>query len=247
MLFFWLRIVCCSLPLLGISPSTLAGPWEIGSTNPSKTKKIKIEFTRKHTDSKDTYGFPILKFAAPFSDDLSFEAAAGYGAVDTPQRGSRGGAKDITAKLMWRFIGKSGNRPAFLLEPKFSFDTGDTASGVGAGVTTLKMPLRAGKQFGKVRLTAEVFHTHGFKHAYTDIVGYGGLIEYSPHERWIVGIDLLNDHPLHDGGAHHLRSNAAVKLKATSRIELQALVGRSVENRRGESATNVKFVASFKF
>lgn len=247
MLFSGLRNGCFSLVLLAVPTTTLAGPWEVGSTNPSKTKKIKMELTGKYTDSKDTYGVPVLKFAAPLADDSSFEVATGYGVVDKSQQGSRGGARDITAKLMWRFIGETDHRPAFLLEPKFTFDTGDTGSGVGGDATTLKMPVRAGKQFGSVRLTGELFYTHGFRHDYEDVAGYGGLIEYSPHERWVVGVDLLNDRPAHAGSRYHLRSNAAIKLKATPKIELEALVGRSIENRRGEPATSVKFVASFKF
>lgn len=242
-----LRDFCLLLALLALPATALAGPWEVGNTNPSKTKKIKLEFTGKYTATKDSYGIPVVKFAAPLADDLSFEIATGYGIVDKPPEGSRGGARDATAKLKWRVIDETDGRPALLLEPKFTFDTGDTRAGVGGGSTTLKMPIRAGKQFGPVRLTGEFFYTHDFDHDDEDILGYGGLIEYAPHERWVVGIDLLSDRPARDASRYHLRSNVAVKLKATPKTELQALIGRSLENRRGELATNVKFVASFKF
>ncbi len=242
-----LRNFCFSIVLLAIPATVLAGPWEVGSTNPDNAKKIKVEFAGKYTDSRNTYGVPVFEFAAPMTNDLSFEVGAGYGVIDKPQTGSRGGAKDITAKLKWRFFTETGHRPAFMLEPKFTFDTGDADSGVGGGVTTLKLPVRAGKQFGHVRLTGEVFYTHGFKHDHENILGYGGLIEYSPTGNWVIGVDLLNDRPAQEGGRYHLRSNAAIKLKVAPKIELEALVGRSIENRRGELATNVKLVAAFKF
>lgn len=232
--------------LAALLPATaFAGPWEVGSTSPSTSRKVKAEVTWKHTDSKDTWARPVLKFAAPLARDLSFEVAAGYGIVEKSNGATRSGAKDFTGKLKWRFVEEGDRRPAWLVEPKFSFDTG--SPGIGGGVTTLKTPLRAGKQFGKLRLTAEVSHTHGFAHDYDDLVGYGALLEYAPNPRWIVGVDLLNDRPLHDGGRYHLRGNAAFKYKASKRFELQGLLGRSAENRRGELATSAKFVAAYKF
>ena len=156
------------------------------------------------------------------------------------------GAKDMAAKLMWQFLDETSSRPVFLMEPRLAFVIDDASSGVGAGFTTLKVPLRGGKRFGKVRLTGEVFYTRGFARNYSDMVGYGGLVEYSPDERWVVGVDLFNDCPVHDR-RYHLRSNAAVKFKAVHNVELQGLIGRSVENRRGELATNFRFIASYTF
>ena len=225
----------------------LAGPWEVGGTSPSKQKKLKAEVTWKHTDAKDVWARPVLKFAAPLAEGLSYEVAAGYGIVEKDNGLVRGGARDVSAKLKWRFVEEADRRPAFLVEPKFTFATGDSASGVGGGVTTLKTPVRAGKQFGRFRVTAEVSHTHGFAHGYKDLVGYGGLLEYAPDSRWTVGVDLLADRPVHEGSRYHLRSNAAFKYKAGKNVELQGLLGRSIENRRGELATSAKLVAVYKF
>lgn len=238
----WLAIAALALPAVA-----LAGPWEVGGTSPSKTKKVKAEVTWKHTDSKDTWARPVLKFAAPLTSSSSYEVSAGYGIIEKANGATQTGAKDFTAKLKWRFLEETASRPALLVEPKFTFDTGDKVSGVGGGVTTLKVPVRAGKQFGKVRLTGEVFYTHGFDNQYDDTVGYGGLFEYSLTKRLLVGVDLLNDRPIHDGGRYHWRSNAAFKYKATESIELQGLIGRTIENRRGEMATNAKIVAVLKF
>ncbi len=245
------RQLCAGLLLaiaaLAAPATVLAGPWEVGSTSPSKAKKVKAEVTWKHTDAKDTWARPVLKFAAPLADDLSYEVAAGYGIVEKANGTTRGGARDVSAKLKWRFLDETDGRPAFLVEPKFTFATGDKAAGIGSGVTTLKTPVRAGKQFGKVRLTGEVFYTHGFAHDYNDMIGYGGLLEYAPDSHWIVGVDLLDDRPVDHGSRHHLRGDVAFKYKAGKHVELQGLLGRSVENHRGELATNAKFVASYKF
>lgn len=236
-----------AIAVLAVPRPVLAGPWEVGSTNPSKTKKVEAEVTWKHTVSKDTWARPVLKFAAPLADGLSYEIAAGYGIVEKANGTTRGGARDATAKLMWRFLDETDDRPAFLVEPKFTFDTGDEAAGIGGGVTTLKTPLRAGKQFGRTRLTGEVFYTHGFAHGYDDLVGYGGLLEYAPDPRWIVGVDLIDDRPVGRGSGHHLRGEVAFKYKAGKQVELHGLLGRSIENQRGEPATDAKFAAEYKF
>lgn len=241
-----LQAVLLAAAALALPLAAQAGPWEVGSTSPSKTKKVKAEVTWKHTDSKDTWARPVLKFAAPLAEDLSYEVSAGYGIVEKANGTTRGGAKDVTGKLKWRFVNETDTHPAFLVEPKFTFDTGDRAAGIGGGVTTLKVPLRAGKQFGRMRLTGEVFYTHGFDHDYHDVAGYGGLVEYQLTKRMLVGVDLLNDRPVHDGH-HHLRGDAAFKFKASEDVELQGLIGRSVENLRGEMATSAKVVAVYKF
>jgi hypothetical protein len=224
-----------------------AGPWEVGSTSPSKSRKIKAEVTWKHTDSKDTWARPIIKIGGPLNSNLSYEVGGGYGIIEKANGTTRSGARDLTGKLKWRFLTETATRPAFLVEPKFTFNTGDATSGVGGGVSTLKTPVRAGKQFGDFRLTGEVFYTHGFAHRYDDTLGYGGLLEYSPNDRWILGVDVINDRPVDDGGRYHVRTEGAFKFKLNSAVELQGLIGRSVENRRGELATNAKFVMAVKF
>lgn len=236
-----------ALGVLMLPAAVQAGPWEVGSISPSKSKQIKVEITKKHTSARDTWGLPVLKFAAPLNDDLSYQIATGYGIVDRTSAAPRGGAKDLAAKLKWLILDESEKYPALLLEPKLTLDTGDVTSGVSDGVTTLKTSLRAGKQFGKFHVTGEIRYTHGYTHHYDNIIGYGGLIEYAANERWTMGMDLLNDRPVHDSGRYHLRSNFALKLKATHKVEVQGLIGRSIENHRGKLATNIELVSKYKF
>lgn len=240
-----IRPTVWSFALFVLPAAVMAGPWEVGGVGLRETQEVTLEAGWRRIDSKETWAVPVLKLAAPLGDDLSYEVSAGYRILERSPGGTRRGAKDIAAKLMWQFLGETASRPVLLMEPKLTFVI-DAASGGMGGVTTLKMPLRGGKRFGKIRLTGEVLYTHGFARDYDDLVGYGGLVEYSPDERWVVGVDLFNDCPVHDG-RYHLRGNAAFKFKAMDNVELQGLIGRSVENRRGELATNVRFIASYTF
>lgn len=244
-----MRVACAWFATAAlVSPMiATAGPWEVGSVSPAKTMKFKAEVTYKHTDSKDTWARPAIKFAAPLTSDMSYEIAGGYGIVEKDGGFERGGNRDISAKLKWRLLRETDSRPVFLVEPKVTFGSGDQAAGISDGVTTLKLPLRAAKTFGKMRLTGEAFYTHGFDHDYQDVVGYGGLLEYSVAEPLLIGIDLLSDRPTHDPGKYHLRSNVAFKWYATKAFEVQGLIGRSIENHRGKLATSAKVVTVYKF
>lgn len=213
-----------------VSPCiALAGPWEVGSTSPGKQKKVKAEVTWKHAGSKDVWGRPVLKYAAPLARDVSYEVAGGYGIIDRKDGPTRSGSRDLTAKLKWRFAGETDRRPAFLVEPKFTFATGDGTSGVGGGVTTIKTPVRAGKQFGPFRVTAEVFYKHGFAHDYTDMIGYGGLLEYAPNPTLTVGVDLVSDRPAAFPAAE--RHPLPVQ-RPSCRGTLTMTLGRAHESRR---------------
>lgn len=240
------------LALLGaaalfVTNAAQAGPWDVGDTKPSKQYKIKFKSEWKHTSSKDSIYAPTIKFGGPISPRLSYELATGYGSVKKQGQSSQSGMDDFSAKLKVGLMSEKGSRPDVMLEPKLSFDTGDVASGVGAGVTTLQLPLRAGKSFGNYYLTGEVRYTHGFDSGYTNKVGYGALLEYKPSPTWVVGMDLFNERPVHDGGSYHLRSNVAVKYKPGKHWEWHGLVGRSVHNAAEQPQTKVKFEIVYKF
>lgn len=232
--------------LLGLPVASTAGPWEVGGTTPGKNTALKLELAWKHTASKDTWTRPVLKFGGPLAENLSYEVSGGYGAVEKQGQPTRSGMKDFTGKLKWGLMSEADRGVDLLLEPKLTFDTGDVASGVGGGVTTLKLPLRVGKSYGKVHLTGEVRYTHGFDGDYADLAGYGGLVEYKPSSRWVVGVDLINDRPVH-GGGDHWRSNVAFKYKPDKHWEWQGLLGRSIHNERGSMATSVKVELAYKF
>lgn len=240
--FHGLALVALVAPVVA-----LAGPWEVGSVSPSKTMKVKAEVTYKHTDSKDTWARPVIKFAKPLTPDMSYEFSGGYGIVEKDGGFERGGSRDISGKIKWRLLRETESLPVFVVEPKVTFGSGDQQAGISDGVTTLKLPLRAAKTFGKIRVTAETFYTRSFDHQKDDTVGYGGLLEYTVSKPLVVGIDLLADRPTGEPGKYHLRTNVAFKWYPTKKFEVQGLVGRSIENRRGQLATAAELVTVYKF
>lgn len=233
---------------MGCPLVALAGPWEVGGTGIDTGYKFKVELGYKGTATQTNWVKPGIGFAAPLNSRLSYEIAVGHGMVETTM-GKSSGMRDLDAKIKWKLQEENGERHdlAWLLEPKLTLPTGDKAAGIGGDRTSLELPLRAGKTLGKIYLTGEFRYTHVFDDDHDQLVGYGGLVEYFPSNKWVIGVDLISDMPLGDSALYHLRSNAAIKWKPSKAFEIQALLGRSITNRRGLMTTSAKVVAEFKF
>lgn len=228
--------------------TAIAGPWEVGGTGVDTGYKFKMELGYKNTAAQTNWVRPGIGFAAPLNSRLSYELAIGHG-VNESSSASSSGLRDLDLKLKWKLQQQdsASNNLDWLLEPKLTLPTGDNAAGIGGEKTSLELPLRAGRNFGKLYVTGEVRYTHVFDPGYDKLFGYGGLVEYFPSEKWVVGVDLITDMPLGEASLYHLRSNAAVKWKPSKSFELQTLLGRSLSNQRGLATTSAKMVAEFKF
>lgn len=241
-------VVLCVATVAAVTPfEGRAGPWEVGGTGIDKTRKLKAEIALKRTRSQDQWVRPGFGYAAPWTERLSYEVGLGHGVVEDADGRRRSGTRDFEAKLKWQLQEEDGRRLAWLFEPKLTLPTGDRGAGIGGERTALELPLRAGRTVGKLYFTGEVRYTHVFEGGHDRLAGYGGLVEYFPNPRWVVGVDLINDMPVDDRGRYHLRSNLAGKWRPNAHFELQALLGRSIENRRGEPVTSMKVVAEYKF
>ncbi|RZA06806.1 MAG: hypothetical protein EOP02_37985 [Proteobacteria bacterium] len=234
-----------AMVLAPLATGARAGPWEIGGTGIDSGYKAKIEVAYKDTASQTTWVRPAIGFAAPLNSRMSYELGLGHGVVEAAGDRSSG-TRGLDMKLKWK-LGDAARGLDWLVEPKLTIPIDDQASDIGAHKAVLEMPLRAGKALGKYYFTAEARYTHEFKSGYDSLVTYGGLIEYFPNQRWVVGLDLLSDLPIEGERRHHLRTNGAIKWRPTQRFEVQALLGRSIQNRRAEKATTAKVVVEYKF
>ncbi len=226
--------------------SAAAGPWEVGGLGIDKSRKVKVEAALRDNDESKTWAWPVLGYAHPLNARTSFEIGYGYGTIE---RGDdrRSGARDLDVKLKYQIATQSQDRLAWLFEPKLSIPVGDEKSGIGRGKYAAELPLRAGRKVGRTTYTGELRYTHVFgASSGSQLVGMGGLVEFEPSDRWVVGVDLFADAPV--GGRHgvHSRANLAAKWRPGP-FEVQALVGRTLSNDRGLPQTSYKLVVERKF
>ncbi|PZQ33383.1 MAG: hypothetical protein DI562_01785 [Stenotrophomonas acidaminiphila] len=230
-----------------LAPEAIAGPWEVGGTGVDRKRKLKAEVALRESPDSRVWARPVLGYALPYSDALSFEVAHGYGVVEQ-EGGRRSGVRDLDVKLKYQLARETPEQLAWLIEPKLSVPVGDERSGIGRGRYALELPLRASRTVDALTYTAEARYTHVFgAERAQQLWGVGGLIEYVPAPTWVVGIDLFADTVLNDAGRYHLRSNVAGKWRPSDTFEVQALVGRSVSNRRGPEQTSYKLVFEYKY
>lgn len=237
------------LPLLAIlfalPFAAAAGPYEVGSTSTAKGLKFKSNLQWKHSIGKDAWVLPKFGVGGPLNERIELSVGTGYGVVDKTGGATRGGMRDLSVGLKWRMLDEDGARPAITIEPELVLPTGDERAGIGSGAYAFELPLRAGRQFGAMRLTGEVSASRVFGRD-EDQLGAGVLLEYFGGPQWSAGVELVADSPREDIGAVHLRANVGAKRKVGKHVEWQALAGRSVENRRGDRTTTLKLVFEYK-
>jgi hypothetical protein len=245
-----IRNVGRSLAMLcgaALAPEAFAGPWEVGGTGIDRKRKLKAEVALRESPDSRVWARPVLGYALPFNDTMSFEVAYGYGVMEQGAQ-RRGGTRDLDVKLKYQLAQETPARLAWLIEPKLSLPVGDERSGVGRGRYALELPLRASRTIGALTYTGEARYTHVFGAAQAQqLWGVGGLVEYVPSPTWVVGIDLFADTAFHEAGRYHVRSNVAGKWRPSDAFEVQALVGRSIRNQRGPAQTSYKLVFEYKY
>lgn len=230
--------------LLSCTGLVHAGPYETGSTSTAKTVKFKSNVQWKHTASKDTWVRPKLGVGMPINDHMEFSMGTGYGVIDPASGPSRGGMNDLSVGIKWRLRDEDDSHAAITIEPSLSVPTGAEDAGTGKGAYGMKLPLRVGRQAGSLRLTGEVNVARTFGQD-ADQVGSGLLLEYFGGPDWSCGVEMVADAPRTALDDWHLRANIGAKRKFGPHMQWQALLGRTVENRRGEAATTVKVVFEY--
>jgi hypothetical protein len=239
--------VVVMLAVLVIAQEASAGPWEVGGTGIDRKRKLKAEIALRESGQDRVWARPVIGYAMPFNDRMSFEFAYGYGIVEGAQD-TRSGARDLDVKLKYQLAEETPTRLAWLFEPKLGIPVGDERSGVGRGRYALELPVRASRTVDALTYTVEGRYMHivGGRQD-QQLWGMGGLVEYAPRSTWVIGVDVFADAPVNAADRYHLRSNLAGKWRPSPAWELQALLGRSLDNRRGVPQTSYKLVLEHKF
>ncbi|KAF1685670.1 hypothetical protein B1992_10725 [Pseudoxanthomonas broegbernensis] len=224
-----------------------AGPWEVGGTGVDSKRKVKAEVALRDSSGARVWARPVLGYAHPVNERMSFEVSHGYGVIDRPgYRAS--GARDLDVKLKYQLARESPTGLAWLVEPKLGVPVGDDRKGIGRGRHAVELPLRASRTVDATTYTGEVRYTHvlGGDHGQR-LWGVGGLVEHVPGPAWVLGVDVFADTPVDRASRYHVRSNVAAKWRPTAAFEVQGLVGSTLTNRRGEEQVSYKVVLEYKY
>lgn len=230
------------------TPVAWCGSYEIGDADVVKTFKIDGLVTYERTGGIQVWRRPALSFGMGLTDTIELNMGSGYGIVSPRHGDHRSGIHDAFVALKWRLGDEdpSGRRPAFAIEPEVVLPTGNRHAGMSDGVTSLVLPARVSKHYGNVRLTWQVSYSHVLSRS-EDVLSYGLLYEYVMSSQLSVGMEVLNDVPLHAAGNRHWHGNAGVRWNPVANIEVHGLLGRAWQPPGGDTSTIARMGVEYQF
>lgn len=234
------------LVAMSLAPAVSAGVYDTGDTGTAGGIEIEMMFATTRSHDELGWHSPDLAVNGRVNDRVEWSIGGGYGVVHHGEDVAHRGLGDLSLGTKWRLRDEGpGSSFSLAIEPEFSFPTGDEAKGLGAGAMAFALPLRVARHFGPVRVTGEVSVERVFGRD-EDVLGAGLLAEYAVSEQWSYGVELVADAPRADTGAYHLHGNVGFKWEPGEHVELQALAGRSIDNRQGDPAATYRVFLAYK-
>jgi hypothetical protein len=213
----------CCWPL-----ASVASPFEVPDVDPEEYLELKTTFERESSGDERDWDAPQFELTFPLAEDLELSLESGYAIVEEDGE-SHSGLSDSEVSAKWRFYDRG---TTLTLQPAFTFDTGH-ADGEG---DAFSLGLLAAHSFGTLELSGRL----GVEE---DEVFGSVLFLFTVAEDLRLGAELAGDHD----EALHLRANVGLKWEVSENIEIQALVGRTIENEEGPPATRAKLVIEYEF
>jgi hypothetical protein len=213
----------CCWPL-----ASFASPFEVPDVDPEEYLELKTTLERESSGDQREWDAPQFELTFPLAEDLELSLETGYAIVEEDGE-SHSGLSDSEVSAKWRFYDRG---TTLTLQPAFTFDTGHANDEGDA----FSLGLLAAHSFGPLELSGRI----GVEEDET----FGSLLFlFTVSEDLRLGAELAADH---DEGLH-LRTNAGVKWELSENIEIQALVGRTIENEAGPPSTRAKLVFEYEF
>ncbi len=141
---------------------------------------------------------------------------------------------DTDLKVKWRFLDDDEDRaaPALSIAPNVTIPTAGSKSGLGDGVWRVRLPVQAGKSFGKLSLFAEGGYQFALGRGASDAVIYGFGGQYSVTPKWSVGAELNGAKLTQSGNAVGLIANLGSTVQINKVLQIQASLGRTLRDER---------------
>ncbi len=144
------------------------------------------------------------------------------------------GLADTDLKVKWRFLDENADRaaPALSIAPNVTIPTAGSKSGLGDGVWRVRLPVQAGKTFGKLLLFAEGGYQFALGRGASDAIIYGFGGQYALTPKWSVGAELNGSRLTQSGNAAGLLANFGTSVQISQALQIQASLGRTLHDQR---------------
>jgi hypothetical protein len=214
--------LCCG-PL-----AAFASPFEVPDVDPEEYLELKTTLERESSGDDREWDAPQFELTLPLAAGLELSFESGYAIVEEDGE-SHSGLSDSEVSAKWRFYDRG---TTLTLQPAFTFDTGHLD---GEG-DAFSLGLLAARSFGPLELSGRI----GVEEEET----FGSILFlFTVSEDLRLGAELAADHD----EDLHLRGNLGAKWEVSENIEIQALIGRTLENEEGPPVTRAKLVLEYEF
>jgi hypothetical protein len=224
-----LAALCCA-PL-----GAVASPFEVPDVDPEENIELKTTLERRSSGDLREWDAPQFELTFPAGPDAEVSIESGYAIEESGGERDRGlGDTEVSAK--WRFV--HTDLWKLTLQPAITFDTGD----LGEDDHAFELGLLGARALGPAEVSGRIGYERSFD-GEEDAVFGSVLLLYALNEDVRIGAELAAS----DEDALHLRTNLGVKWAVAEGISLQALIGRTIENREGPPVTRAKLVLEYEF
>jgi hypothetical protein len=160
------------------------------------------------------------------------------------------GLADTDLKVKWRFLDENADSavPALSIAPNVTIPTAGSKNGIGDGAWRVRLPVQAGKSFGKFALFAEGGYQFALGRGASDAVIYGFGGQYAVTPSWSVGAELNGSKLTQSGNVAGLLANFGTSVQVNKALQIQASLGRTVrEERLGGSQLLAQFFLQWQW
>jgi hypothetical protein len=216
--------------------AVLASPFEVPDVDPEENIELKTTLERRSSGDTSEWDAPEFELTFPVRSRVEASIEAAYAIEESGDETQRGFG-DVELNAKWQFL--RTDRTRLTLQPAITFDTADD---LGEDDHALELSLLGARTLDAFELDGRIGYERSFDGEEDAYFG-SALLLFDVSEGVRVGAELAATH----ADALDLRANVGIKWEVAEHLELQALIGRTVEYDEGPPVTRAKLVLEYEF
>jgi hypothetical protein len=211
-------------PMLTDDPETPgAGNWEINTA-----------YTEQRTNEEHLRSFPHIDFNYGLGEHIQLKYETGWLFADSPD-GVKSGLDDSLLGFKWRFLDQERGGVNMSVYPQLQVEnnTGSASRGIAQPGPNLFLPVELSREFGKLKLVAEVGYQYFRTQDNEWVVGLLGRVEASDHLEVMAEVRNFSQKFLNQGD---LVVNVGLRQTLSPKLRLLASVGTGLTNTPGATS-----------
>lgn len=211
-------------PMLTDDPETPgAGKWEINAA-----------YTEERTNEEHRRSFPHIDFNYGLGEHIQLKYETGWVFADSPD-GVKSGLDNSLLGVKWRFLDQERTGLNMSTYPQLQVEnnTGSVSRGSAEPGPNLFLPVELSREFGAVKLVAEVGYQYFRAQDNEWVVGLLGRVEATDHLEVMAEVRSFSQKFLNQGD---VVVNVGLRQTLSSKLRLLASAGTGLTNTPGATS-----------